>query len=111
VTRRATPSGRSVEGMRRPVELRTGVCPVIRERTGAACTSDPMPQIVLEEFNLEAAERRLCAEALAHGGGIVGGARLLGITRHALKRRIVKLKIAWTRGERPAPTASPGRQV
>lgn len=54
-----------------------------------------MPQLILEDFNLEAAERRLCVEALNHGGNIVNAAGLLGITRHALKRRIIKLGIAW----------------
>lgn len=56
-----------------------------------------MPQIVLENFNLEAAERRLCVETLALTGSIVGAAQILGITRHALKRRIIKLGIAYTR--------------
>jgi len=56
-----------------------------------------MPQIVLETFNLEAAERRLCIEALSLAGNIVGAAQILGITRHALKRRIIKLGIAWNR--------------
>lgn len=56
-----------------------------------------MPQIVLEDFNLEAAERRLCVEALGIAGNIIGAAQLLGITRHALKRRIIKLRISWSR--------------
>ena len=37
------------------------------------------------------------ATALGHAGNIVGAAELLGITRHALKRRIVKLGIPWSR--------------
>ena len=61
-----------------------------------------MPQIVLETLNLEAAERRLCVETLALTGSIVGAAQILGITRHALKRRIIKLGIGYTRGA-PAP--------
>ncbi len=28
---------------------------------------------------------------------IVGAAKLLGITRHSMKRRIIKLNIAWSR--------------
>ena len=56
-----------------------------------------MPQIILEDFNLEAAERRLCVEALELAGNIIGAAQLLGITRHALKRRIIKLQIDWSR--------------
>lgn len=50
-----------------------------------------MPQITLEDLNLANAERRLCTEALGLAGNIVGAARMLGLTRHALKRRIVKL--------------------
>lgn len=61
-----------------------------------------MPQIVLEALNLEAAERRLCVETLALTGTIVGAAQLLGITRHALKRRIIKLGITRTHTS-PAP--------
>ncbi len=56
-----------------------------------------MPQIVLETMNLAAAERRLCVETLALTGSIVGAAQILGITRHALKRRIIKLGIGYTR--------------
>lgn len=67
-----------------------------------------MPQVILEDLNLEAAERRLCVEALALAGNIVGAARLLGITRHALKRRIIKLHIDLARS-RPAP--GPGQAL
>ncbi len=56
-----------------------------------------LPPIVLEDLNLEAAERRLCAEALNTSGSIVRAAEILGITRHALKRRIIKLRISWPR--------------
>ena len=64
----------------------------------------PLPKIILEDFNLLAAERRLCVAALEQGGNLVGAARLLGVTRHALKRRLIKLGI--DRAERGA--ASPG---
>lgn len=64
-----------------------------------------MPQIILEDFNLEAAERRLCTDALDLAGNIVGAAHLLGITRHAMKRRIIKLRISWPRSAL-APTPS-----
>ena len=57
----------------------------------------PVPPIILEDFNLEAAERRLCIEALGLAGNIVGAAQLLGITRHALKRRMIKLDIRGPR--------------
>ena len=62
-----------------------------------------MQPIILEEFNLEAAERRLCVAALEHATNIVGAAQLLGITRHALKRRILKLGIEWPRVKPSAP--------
>jgi DNA-binding NtrC family response regulator len=51
--------------------------------------------ITLDDLNLENAERRICVEALTRGGNIVNAAKLLGITRHALKRRIIKLGITW----------------
>ncbi|MFY0538952.1 hypothetical protein [Nannocystis pusilla] len=69
-----------------------------------------MPQVVLEDYNLEAAERRLCVDALDIAGNIVGAAQLLGITRHAMKRRIVKLRINWPRPtgtQAVAPSPSP----
>ncbi|MEZ4384797.1 MAG: hypothetical protein R3A79_25935 [Nannocystaceae bacterium] len=54
-------------------------------------------RIELESLNLAVAERLLCETALNQTGSIVEGARLLGITRHALKRRIIKHKIEWPR--------------
>ena len=66
-----------------------------------------MPQLILEDFNLENAERRLCNEALGSAGNIVGAAALLGITRHALKRRIIKLGIEWPRRPAPAQASQP----
>ncbi len=57
-----------------------------------------VPPIILEDFNLAAAERRLCVEALTLAGNIVGAAKILGVTRHALKRRIIKLELRWSRG-------------
>jgi len=65
--------------------------------------TSPAPKLILEDFNLEQAERRLCIATLELAGNIVGAAQLLGITRHALKRRMVKLHI-----DRPqAPSAGP----
>jgi DNA-binding NtrC family response regulator len=55
------------------------------------------PILILESHNLEAAERQLCELALDRAGGIMEAAKLLGVTRHALKRRIVKHKLAWPR--------------
>lgn len=55
------------------------------------------PLATLESYNLEAAERQLCTMALDRAGNIVETAKLLGVTRHALKRRIVKYKLTWPR--------------
>lgn len=60
-------------------------------------------RLVIETFNLTAVERMLCVEALTTAGSIVDAAALLGITRHALKRRIIKHRIEWPRkGAAPA---------
>jgi transcriptional regulator with GAF, ATPase, and Fis domain len=56
-----------------------------------------MQHLTLDTYNLASAERRLCIEALSASGNIVGAAKLLGITRHSMKRRIIKLNIAWSR--------------
>ena len=66
----------------------------------------PVPPITLEDFNLDAAERRLCVEALGLAGNIVGAAKILGVTRHALKRRIIKLDIRWSRNAATGPEPS-----
>jgi DNA-binding NtrC family response regulator len=63
--------------------------------------------IALDTLNLADAERKLCEEALRSGGSIVEAANLLGITRHALKRRILKHQIEWPRprmSSLPRPT-------
>lgn len=54
-----------------------------------------MPSLQLGSFNLLAAERALCVEALDTAGSIFEAAEILGITRHALKRRIIKHRIEW----------------
>ncbi|MCX4247210.1 helix-turn-helix domain-containing protein [Paraliomyxa miuraensis] len=51
--------------------------------------------ILLEDLNLRKAERLLCQQALTRAGSIVEAAQLLGITRHALKRRMIKHRIDW----------------
>lgn len=51
--------------------------------------------ILLEDLNLRKAERLLCNQALTRAGSIVEAAQLLGITRHALKRRMLKHSIDW----------------
>ena len=53
--------------------------------------------IALDTYNLTAAERLLCETAMTSAGSIVEAAKLLGITRHALKRRIIKHGIRWSR--------------
>jgi DNA-binding NtrC family response regulator len=51
--------------------------------------------ILLHDLDLLNAERLLCQEALERAGTIVEVAKLLGITRHALKRRLLKHQIEW----------------
>jgi hypothetical protein len=62
-----------------------------------------LPPIVLEldSFNLAAMERQLCELALEVGGNLVEGAKLLGLTRHAFKRRLVKNGIVRPDAARP----------
>ena len=98
------------------MDLRAASCPATRGRSAPAVFfgrrggpllqyNTPVPQLILEDFNLEAAERRLCTEALDRTGSIVGAAELLGITRHAMKRRLIKLGIDWPQPVGPrAPT-------
>lgn len=62
-------------------------------------------QIILDSFNLTTAERLLVESALQHAGNLVGAAELLGITRHAVKRRLVKHNIRWPRLTSPRPAA------
>ncbi len=63
-------------------------------------------RLVLEGWNLNAAERLICVEALATAGSIVDAAQLLGITKDALKRRIIKHRIEWPGSRASAATAS-----
>lgn len=56
-----------------------------------------MVDIHLTSLNLNTAERVLCVEALERSGNIVGAALLLGITRQALKRRLIRHGIRWPR--------------
>ncbi len=51
--------------------------------------------ITLHSLNLSQAERALCEHALRAEGTLVGAAERLGITRHSLKRRILKHNILW----------------
>ncbi len=63
--------------------------------------------VVLDDLNLHKAERLLCERALAEAGTIVEAAKLLGITRHALKRRIIKHGIDWPPRKAAGGTAAP----
>ena len=69
--------------------------------------------ILLEDLDLRKAERLLCQQALSHGGSIVKAADMLGITRHALKRRIIKHQIQWPQSPQAAVPAqiTPDRRV
>ena len=58
--------------------------------------STPPPPI-LGSYDLAATERLLCTQALESTGSMAEAARLLGCTRHALKRRITKHRIDWPR--------------
>lgn len=64
----------------------------------------------LENLNLAAAEKLLCETALNEAGSIVEASNLLGITRHALKRRIIKHSIEWPR-PRVSQTVQQAQQV
>ncbi len=63
--------------------------------------------ILLEDLNLRKAERLLCNQALNRAGSIVEAAHLLGITRHALKRRMIKHRIEWPPQPQQRPAAAP----
>lgn len=57
--------------------------------------------MTFDTYNLTTVERQLCEKALADAGTIFDAAKLLGITRHSLKRRIIKHGIRWTRPAGP----------
>ena len=63
----------------------------------ATQTRRPALRLVLEDWNLTASERRLIESALETTDSLVEAAGLLGLTRHALKRRIIKHRIEWPR--------------
>ena len=57
-----------------------------------------MPTLKIDTYNLAAIERQVCIAALEETGSLQDAAPLLGITRHALKRRIEKHRIDFRRG-------------
>lgn len=60
-------------------------------------TIESRTAITLNTYNLTIIERTLCEQALRESETIADAAKLLGITRHALKRRIIKHNIRWSR--------------
>lgn len=66
--------------------------------------------ILLEDLDLRKAERMMCQQALSRAGSIVDAAQLLGITRHALKRRIIKHRIEWPAAAQPSAIALETRE-
>ncbi len=62
---------------------------------------------LIESLNLAAMEKKCCEEALRTGGSIVEAAVLLGVTRHALKRRIIKHRIEWPTARVPSSFMDP----
>ena len=61
-----------------------------------------MPRVILDSFELAAAERALCVEALCTAGSIAEAAQLLGCSRNQLRRKIIRHKIDWPRATRDA---------
>jgi transcriptional regulator with GAF, ATPase, and Fis domain len=55
---------------------------------------------VLESCNLAGAERVLVVAALEEGGSVAEAAQLLGVTRRAVNRLIVKHRIEWPKAPR-----------
>lgn len=51
--------------------------------------------LICAGISFNEAEKLLCEAALRRAGTIVDAAHLLGITRHSLKRRIIKHDIQW----------------
>jgi len=51
-------------------------------------------RLIIKTLDLATVERMLCVKALDAAGTIVDAAVLLGVTRHALKRRMIKHDIA-----------------
>lgn len=56
-----------------------------------------MARIVLDDLNLEVAEKTLIVEALNLTGSLIDAAQLLGITTRQLSRKMVHHRIEWPR--------------
>lgn len=64
-------------------------------KDGAAAGEPPVYDRMADTLLLVSLERMACEAALKREGSIVEAAKLLGITRHALKRRMIKHNIRW----------------
>ena len=62
--------------------------------------------LTITTYNLQAIERTVIIEALNAAGTIADAASLMGITRHSLKRRIIKHSISWPPRHQFAPGES-----
>lgn len=78
----------STSTRRRAVSLSTSTPAAFHERTTLKIPT-------LDSYNLNSAERVLLIAALTEAGSIVEAAKLLGITRHAVKRRIIKHNVNY----------------
>ena len=67
--------------------------------------------VSLTSYNLEGAEKAVIVAALEVDGTILGASQIIGITRHALKRRIIKHRIMWPLGTCAAPPIASARET
>ena len=67
--------------------------------------------VSLTSYNLEGAEKAVIIAALEVDGTILGASQILGITRHALKRRIIKHRIMWPLGTYAVPPIASARET
>ena len=91
LARRAGPRGRDLR-------LRSRRGSISGSREGRCGGREATMKLILDNLNLEFAEKLLCTKALEETGTIVEAAQLLGCTRGQLKRKIIKHKIEWPRG-------------
>ncbi len=66
-------------------------------------------RVVLTTFELEGNFRLLIEAALREGGSIAKAAAILGLSRHALRRRLDKYGIEQPPHDEKKPTTDPGR--
>jgi transcriptional regulator with GAF, ATPase, and Fis domain len=63
-----------------------------------------MRQVILESWNLAAAERALVVAALEEGGSVAEAAQLLGVNPRAAQRLIIKHRVEWPKAPKPSAT-------